>query len=266
MRGGYRTRASGDLEQSRPVLSVIIPTFNSSEQLSQAIESVLECGLNTECIVVDGASEDGTVSLLRSLETRIAVWISEPDEGVYDAMNKGIRLAIADRILFLGADDRLRRLEETLELLHDHRVIYYGNVWLPHQERVYDGSFSDYKFAVKNICHQSILYPRAVFEENSFELKYPILADHELNLKLRAQGWRFAYIDTVVADHNDQGGLSKSSRDFNFEQDHSRLVKDGFSFRIYLLVCVRNSLRSWLETLGLRGFVRRMTRRLRRQI
>src|SRR5690348_134930 len=89
-------------------VSIIIPTYNPGKILVKALESVITQDYsNTELIVMDGGSTDGTVSLLQQYNIHIAYWKSEPDSGIYDAMNIGIAKATGTWLLFLGADDEL---------------------------------------------------------------------------------------------------------------------------------------------------------------
>jgi glycosyltransferase involved in cell wall biosynthesis len=91
-----------------PKISVIIVVFNGAKTLPQAIESVLrQTYKNVELIVVDGGSTDGTLDILRKYESNNFIWKSEPDKGIYDAMNKGIMMAHGEWLHFLGADDTL---------------------------------------------------------------------------------------------------------------------------------------------------------------
>lgn len=101
--------ASSDLS-----VSVVTPTFNSAEYLGGCIESIAkQSSPPIEHIVVDGGSSDDTVELLESSHT---IWISEPDEGMYDAVNKGIRIATGEIVGYVNSDDRLN--PETLELVN----------------------------------------------------------------------------------------------------------------------------------------------------
>ena len=91
-----------------PKISVITPTRNAALDLSETIESVAcQSFTDREFIVVDGGSTDGTVALLQQHGYVIDRWISEPDDGVYDAINKGIDLSTGEWLYFLGAGDEL---------------------------------------------------------------------------------------------------------------------------------------------------------------
>src|ERR1700732_3837604 len=107
------TRNNGATKQSKPAdidefppVSIITAVFNGQDSIASCIQSVLRQNYpNIEHIIVDGGSTDGTVEVLRHYGGQIATWISEPDAGVYDAWNKGLKLASGHWIAFLGADD-----------------------------------------------------------------------------------------------------------------------------------------------------------------
>ena len=118
-------------------------------------------------------------------------YLSEPDEGIYDAMNKGVRLTGGEFLYFLGAGDRL--LPGVLEAVAaeirklpcqgqtSRPTLLYGNVDWSIFSRPYDGRFNRYKLRRRNICHQAIFYQRSVFERLGFyNTKYRLLADWKL--------------------------------------------------------------------------------------
>jgi glycosyltransferase involved in cell wall biosynthesis len=95
------------LKTGRPPITVITVVFNAKDTVRTCIDSVLAQGVdNLEYIVVDGGSTDGTLEILRGYEARLTRLISEPDEGIYDAMNKGLKLATGQFVHFLNADDK----------------------------------------------------------------------------------------------------------------------------------------------------------------
>lgn len=100
------TQASS--QPANPTISIVTATFNAGNQLPGLIESLLaQSDRNFEWIVVDGASTDATIDLLRASGDIVSTWISEADFGIYDALNKAIRLSTSEYYLVLGADDRL---------------------------------------------------------------------------------------------------------------------------------------------------------------
>lgn len=210
-----------------PRITVATVVRDAVDDLPRCLESVARQGYpHLEHLVVDGASTDGTVALLRGAAGGRLRYLSEPDEGLYHAMNKTIGLATGDFVLFLGADDVLRAdLAEVAPRLRDGRTIYYGDAWLVGARRAHDGPFGPAKLALRNICHQAIFYPRAALERHRFDLRYRWLADWELNMRCFSDpGLRFEYLPVVVADYEDRRGRSSTQRDHAFERDYLRLV------------------------------------------
>jgi glycosyltransferase involved in cell wall biosynthesis len=190
------------------VFSIIIPTFNSAKTLKYAIESILNQKFNKfEILILDGASLDDTLKIAQSFnDDRIRVF-SEKDKGIYDAMNKGIKLAKGEWIYFLGSDDLFYddTILDNISKYRSHSKIIYGNVLISgdagwaNDGQIYDGEFSLSKLIETNICHQAIFYNKCVFETcGLFNDRYNVCADWDLNLKLRAS-FSYYFIDTIVA-------------------------------------------------------------------
>ena len=100
-----------------PVFSIITVTYNAAKVLENTILSVINQTYGgIEYILIDGASSDGTVSIIRKYESDIAYWVSEPDKGLYDAMNKGLQIATGDYVWFLNAGDELQHPAIVMEL------------------------------------------------------------------------------------------------------------------------------------------------------
>jgi glycosyltransferase involved in cell wall biosynthesis len=224
--------------QGAPLISVVTVVLNAVQDLPLCLESVAcQEGVNYEHWVIDGASRDGTQELLRdksALDNRLH-WISEADKGIYDAMNKAVDHVDGRWIYFLGADDRLKpgSLREMSEHLHDPRTIYYGDVWKVHARQRYAGRFGHIKLALKNICQQAVFYPRAVFEKHSFDLTYRIQADWVMNMACwRDVSLKFKYVPLVVADYNDEGGVSSQMRDYAIEKNYVPLLIRHFPARV----------------------------------
>ncbi|MBI9084504.1 MAG: glycosyltransferase [Desulfobacterales bacterium] len=233
------------MKTSPPLISIITVVLNGAETLEKAIMSVLDQRfVDFEYIIIDGGSVDGSVEIIKKYESRLSRWVSECDSGVYDAMNKAIALTNGQWVYFLGADDQLLDgFKKASKYLKDETTLYYGNVYRPVANRDYDGEFTAYKLACRNICHQSIFYPRRVYDKYRYNLKYSGFADYELNMRCFFDpGINFQYIPVSVAIFSDAGGLSQAKSDIDFEKDKLFLIKEMFPFWIYVLIFVRSML------------------------
>jgi glycosyltransferase involved in cell wall biosynthesis len=229
--------------------------------IEDAFASVFAQDFNDyEYIVIDGGSIDGTLEIIKQNESKLAYWVSEPDNGVYDAMNKAVRLARGKWIYFLGADDVLFNiLDQVAEYLTDPKTIYYGDVYRPLARRRYDGAFSAIKLSLRNICHQSIFYPENVFKKNSFNLKYPIFADYAFNMHCFADpGISMIYIPLIIAVFNDAEGMSSNLSDLAFEDDRLQLVRKYFSISVYTYSCLHFAIIRILTQLRLKNIAKKI--------
>jgi glycosyltransferase involved in cell wall biosynthesis len=150
-----KRRKNNDLSK----VSIIIPSYNSEKRIERSIRSALFQNYpNLEIILIDGGSTDNTLKIIKKYEKWIAYWLSEPDDGPYHAMNKGIDKVTGDWIYFL-CDDTL--LEGVLNNIFSLKKInsfdyIYGNCIYEANNNVFDGIFDIRKLCVKNISHQSI--------------------------------------------------------------------------------------------------------------
>lgn len=235
--GGRRHAPEGSSASGRPLLSIVTVALNAAPHIERCIQSVLRQSFSDyEYLIVDGGSKDGTLDIVRRYEHRIARWISEEDRGLYHAMNKAVGLARGRWIYFLGADDGMRDcLEAVAPLLADDRTVYHGDVFLVRKGRRYGGTFGAFRLSRKNICQQAIFYPRAAFETRLFDTRYRIQADWEFNMWcLRNPRFRLRYIPLVIADFNDESGLSSREVDERFQQDYPGMLRSYFPKGIYL--------------------------------
>jgi glycosyltransferase involved in cell wall biosynthesis len=114
--------------KNRPWISIITVVFNNKDQIGSTIESVIsQTCASKEFIVIDGGSTDGTLEIIKHYEKSVDVMVSEPDHGIYDAMNKGLKCASGEYILFLNSGDRFYDQETLLKIsLMEPADVYYG--------------------------------------------------------------------------------------------------------------------------------------------
>ncbi|TWJ19291.1 glycosyltransferase family 2 protein [Geobacter argillaceus] len=231
--GGLRAKSHGKASYpAKPLISIITPVLNGASHIEETISSVINQRYdNIEFIVIDGCSVDGTLDILHRYDHCIDFWISEKDNGVYDAMNKGFKLATGDWMLFLGGDDLLVNcLDKVASHLMAPATIYYGDVYMPGQHSLYGGEFSAYKLMCRNIPHQAIFYPRIVGQKYCYDEQYRIVADYELNIRcFNDPHLAFSYMPILIAMFDDTNGLSATGKDEAFEKDKSLLLRRHFS-------------------------------------
>lgn len=214
--GGLRTKGYYKKTSSEtPLVTVITVVLNRAHCFEKCIQSVLSQSYsNLEYIVIDGTSSDGTIDLLQKYNDFIDYWISEPDNGLYYAMNKAIDVATGDWLYFIGSDDvMLDCLISIVPKLKAEDAIYYGDVFGIGRKRIYNGPFTHYRVHVKGINHQGMFFPQKVFNLKRYDVTYRIAADYDLNLYcLIYGGYQFVYINELIALYNDVDGVSSKDR------------------------------------------------------
>lgn len=175
-------------------VSIITVVWNNEKTIANAIKSVLsQTYLNIEYIIIDGKSTDSTIDIINSYGTKIAKFISEPDKGIYDAMNKGLKLATGDVVGILNSDDMYISkdvIEKIVAIFETHSVeslfadlVYVRPENLEKIVRYYDSShFSPAKFAYGWMpAHPTFFVKREVYDKYGyFKTDYKIAADYEL--------------------------------------------------------------------------------------
>jgi glycosyltransferase involved in cell wall biosynthesis len=231
----------------QPIISVATVVRNGASTLRRAIESVVGAEHPAvEYIVIDGGSTDGTIEILREYDSAIAFWSSEPDRGIYDAMNKAAARATGKWLFFLGADDEIRiDFDSLISLLAKADAVYYGNVELQRNSEVQGETFSAWKLMQRNICHQAILYPRSVYANHSYSLTAGVLADHQYNIEVWGAATAFIYINVTIARFNDEGASAGNVA--YFEPLKLAAIRRHFGLHYYLAKRVRNTLASLMK-------------------
>ena len=211
------------------LLSIIIPTYNSAKTLQRTINSIIQLKTISEVIIIDGGSSDETLSIIEKNKDIIDLVVSKKDNGIYDAMNKGIELSNGKFILFLGSDDQLLISPAILEkLLIDTNVNYYGKALFSNGV-IYGTNYTDRDLSRKNICHQSIFYSRENLKKTKFNLKYTYMADYELNLR-KWKKERFIYIDHIISEYYIHGA-SSTNIDYVFKKDSIMIFYKAFGIK-----------------------------------
>lgn len=230
---------------ARPLVSIVIPSYNSSGTIRNCLDSIARQTFHEfEVIVADGKSTDNTVQIVEEFANQHSLplkWISEKDEGIYDAVNKGIQMSSGKWIYVLGTDDALYAadtLEKIAPVLENAgEEIVYGNVkvigdagWAK-DGTIHDGEFPLSKLIQRNICQQSVFYPASVFEDiGYFNRNYRVCADWDFILRCAAK-YKLRYIDHVIAAFHG-GGASTTGESETFYDDFASNLYKYFGRRI----------------------------------
>lgn len=202
--------------QNCPLISVVVATFNCGSSIRELLDSYKSQSYsNKELILIDGGSSDDTIDVVKEYGDNITYMISEPDHGVYDAINKGMAHVSGDFLIVMGADDHFISssvLSDVAGHISDMNTVYYGDVYRNARNDLYRGRFNKWLLACENICHQAIFYPRSVYSTNKYDLAFPVFADYVYNIRL----WNkvgFRYIPVCVSYYNCTGMSGVGTRD-----------------------------------------------------
>lgn len=192
----------------RPFFTIITVVRDARRHVEGCIESVVrQTCRDYEYLVIDGGSSDGTLEVLRARQVQITRWISEPDSGVYDAMNKGMSMATGLWLYFLGADDRLAS-PDILERIRTHAdpkwALVFGNVRYTSGE-LFRSRFSGAMRLHNTLHHQSAFYNRAFLLDRRYDVGLRVASDYDLNLALFRSNAPAKYVDETIALCTDQG-------------------------------------------------------------
>ena len=221
-----------------PLVSVVTPSYNQAQFIEETIQSVARQNYpNIEHIVVDGCSDDGTVDILQEYDDQLT-WISEPDEGQSDAINKGLDMANGDVIAWLNSDDvlfdvnTLNRVVEYFEQF-DADIIYGDMALLDTESKVLKlqivPGFDYAKLQTKCFIEQPSLFFRShVLDDKRLNTSLEYVMDYEFWLRL-AQNYEFQHVDDILSgDRNHkQRKILNHRKEMQAEAEELRARYDG---------------------------------------
>lgn len=216
-------------------ISIITINYNHLAGLKKTIQSVLEQSYSEiEYIVIDGGSTDGSKEYIASCQESLAYCVSEPDDGIYHAMNKGIDQATGEYLLFLNSGDwlvdklvveRFVNFKPTEDIVYGDPLVREGNTW----KRKFMPKQLSIGIALTNtLSHQAEFYKHSLFQDNfRYDTSYKVVSDWILtNTAIIFKNCSTRYIDLVVCYFEDPG----ISGVFNLRQsERNRYLKEHFS-------------------------------------
>lgn len=220
-----------------PLVSIITVTYNSEKTVKRTIESVLnQTYSNLEYIIIDGASTDSTMMICNDMlhDSKISFKIiSEPDKGIYDAMNKGIKLAKGEIVGIINSDDwyEFNAVEIVVnEILKKGTGVYYGI-----QRKMKDGKeyflerFHHGFLRFTMIPHSATFVTLDIYNEHGlFDLKYKFVADYDLMLRLNELDVPFFPVDAILSNFTIGGasaGYKAALESVGLKYEHGLLTK-----------------------------------------
>lgn len=209
------------------MVSVVIATYNSENTIRAAIDSLYKQNFSDwECIVVDGLSKDNTIEIVKKYseaDSRIR-YISEKDNGIYDAFNKGWKMAKGEWIHYLGSDDTLTEegFSKLMEKDHPNVAIISGHCYCIKL----DGTIKENYSVGYSGCHQGKLTRRSVIEKcGGFDETFKIMADMDLIFKIRSQNLGVDIVDSFVANFAMDGASQKWSNLLKLSKERLSIYK-----------------------------------------
>ncbi|OKS89489.1 glycosyltransferase family 2 protein [Mucilaginibacter polytrichastri] len=202
----------------QPKLSIITIVYNNVRDIERTLQSIIrQTYSNIEYLVIDGASNDGTLEILNRYKQHISKLISEPDRGIYDAMNKGLALAKGDYVLFMNSGDEIYAPDTVANIFASapDADIYYGETEMINDAGESLGrrrhkapekfTWHDFKYGM-SISHQAIYIKRSLTEP--YDGRYALSADIDWILKAARKAKRIVNVQQYVAKYL-VGGMSK---------------------------------------------------------
>lgn len=202
------------------LISIITICYNAVNDIEETILSVInQTYENIEYIIVDGGSRDGTVDVIRKYENNITKWLSEPDAGIYDAMNKGIKMASGKWINFMNAGDHFVTPNVIASISDWFRCDYavlYGDTLLRFGEHHLTVLKADTKILGNprsdsmGFFHQSSFVKTELAKQYPFDLSFKLAADFNMMVNLFRDGYKFGYVGIPIA-YYDTNGISSQN-------------------------------------------------------
>lgn len=212
-----------------PLISVITVSYNAGEAIKETILSVINQESDDyEYIIVDGGSTDETLGIIKEYQDKITLWVSESDRGIYDAMNKGIKLANGRYICFINSGDILKELPVD-SLIKSKESLFVFPVELSNGTIFFPKINSELKIR-NTLPHQGCFYQNT--PELGFDINFRVFSDFCLNQKMYKQGKKIKVFDTPVIAYHDMGGIS---HDKKYRSEIFKVVRENFGLGYQML-------------------------------
>ncbi len=213
-------------------ISIITINYNNFVGLENTILSVLNLNYpNIEFIIIDGGSTDQSVEIIKKYKDKISYWVSEKDNGVFDAMNKGIKIASGNWAIFMNSGDTFVNNEVLSQICWEENrniALLYGN-------RIVDGKIMTYPFPIKSLefgmimaCHQSMFFNKSILKETLYyNIRHKLYCEYDLVSRIYKKGLKLKYLDITIANYISGGISSTKSFDASYAKYYFLLKNFG---------------------------------------
>jgi glycosyltransferase involved in cell wall biosynthesis len=255
-----------------PKVSIITITYNSGQTLEKTIQSVINQNYsNIEYIIIDGGSTDETLNIIKKYQQQISFWVSEPDEGISDAFNKGLSKVTGDIIGIINSDDyysegALTEVVKAFQANPDYGFVFGDQVFIDWQgnKLFTQKGDSDYhktiRYGMPSIPHPTVFIKNGVYQKYGlFDKAYKTAMDYELLLRICNHDVKGYYIPTILAYMRLNGESDKNyirgyreSREISIQYGYNAIM----AWTRYYYKCIKTYTRKKLEQIGLELLVK----------
>ena len=215
------------INHPHPKFSIVTVTYQAGKVLEDTIQSVIfQTYRNVEYIIVDGGSTDNTLDIVKKYQDRISIVVSEPDKGLYDAMNKGIRLATGDYICFLNAGDELHENEtlqrmvvtlkgkEIPDVIYGETAIVDEEGHFLHMRRLQAPDVLHWKSFKEGmlVCHQAFFARRELALKHPYDLQYRFSADFDWCIRIMKDAKYLHNTRLTLIDYLNEGMTTRNHK------------------------------------------------------
>lgn len=247
-------------------LSIITINYNNCLGLSRTIKSVLaQTFKDLEYIIIDGGSNDDSIDVIKSHQDSIDYWVSEPDKGIYNAMNKGIKKASGEYLQFLNSGDTfvdntvlstVFSKPRTADIVYGDLFYVYGDDSKKVLPSLYGGQLTMVHFFHRNLGHPAAFIKKSLFSDSLYDEKYRFLADNKFFIEsIILKNCSVEYLGKVLIDFDMSGVSSESTNWACINEERAKLMREVLPPRIHqdyeiLLKVIDSPLLPYFETLN----------------
>lgn len=217
LEGGLRTRcAVRKRESGKPLVSIITVVFNDGRNIEEVIKNVINQSYpNIEYIIIDGGSTDNTLDIIKKYDDKIDYWVSKKDNGIYDAMNKGVGAATGEWVNFMNAGDsfyHMTTIEDLMDTVPTTADLVYGDTYYKENEKLaLIKTYHVEDLWMSMICsHQSLFVRTAILKKRPFNIQYKISSDFDFIYYCYVNKYVFYDANKIIAVHSVDGVSEKN--------------------------------------------------------